>query len=114
MIVIVSWTPLQCTPLLQLKKKMSARLVAIEIHDRQHLMDPSPVHTTPPVEEEDEWGILQNTRQRKCKCSLISARHCTEVVPLIIEDLAMFTPHKSSCSIDCWILLRILSFQYVH
>ena len=29
--------------------------MAVEIHDRQRLMDPSPVHTTPPVEEEDEW-----------------------------------------------------------
>ena len=32
--------------------------MAVEIHDRQRLMDPSPVHTTPPVEEEDEWGML--------------------------------------------------------
>jgi len=31
--------------------------VAVEIHDRQRPMDPSPVHTTPPVEEEDEWGM---------------------------------------------------------
>ncbi|TXG67953.1 hypothetical protein EZV62_009228 [Acer yangbiense] len=38
--------------LLYFKKK---RPVAVEIHDRQRLMDPSPVHTTPPVEEEDEW-----------------------------------------------------------
>ena len=32
--------------------------MAVEIHDRQRLMDPSPVHTTPPVEEEDEWVML--------------------------------------------------------
>ena len=32
--------------------------MAVEIHDRQRLMDPSPVHTTPHVEEEDEWGMI--------------------------------------------------------
>lgn len=32
---------------------------AIEIHDLQHLMDSSPVHTTSSLhEQEDEWGIL--------------------------------------------------------
>lgn len=31
--------------------------LAVEIHDRQRLMDPSPVPNTPPVEEEDEWGM---------------------------------------------------------
>lgn len=30
--------------------------VAFQIHDRQRPMDPAPVQTTPPIEE-DEWGM---------------------------------------------------------
>jgi hypothetical protein len=31
-------------------------LRTVKIHDHQRAMDPSPAPTTPPVEEEDEWG----------------------------------------------------------
>jgi hypothetical protein len=31
-------------------------LRTVEIHDHQRPMDLSPAPTTPPVEEEDEWG----------------------------------------------------------
>lgn len=32
--------------------------MAGQIHDHQRPMDPSPLRTTPPLEEEDEWGML--------------------------------------------------------
>ncbi|MBA0693290.1 hypothetical protein Goari_010782, partial [Gossypium aridum] len=74
---------------------------AIEIHDLQHLMDSSPVHTTSSLhEQEDEWEVSLMVRERRVATILqivigrVRVFYTVDTDGFVIPSLGIEEPYK--------------------